>query len=736
MKTGCFRGIGMFQQVKHESILLARKTNPMFLFALLPILFIAAPIPAESGSASESSANWAQTGLGEKPLFKDGFESCAGLPTAVAASVGTIEEQSLLITLEGMNAVAVDFEIIDFPTLGQLSPLTPIGPLTSEVTYSPDPNEFGDDTLTFRVLDGNCHSVPALIDIEIAPVNDPPSFIGGYDLEVFAGGGSRSYTRWIDATSPGPINEAGQTVSIEVASNSNPGLFATAPSITGDGTLSIDPLPGASGVATIDVRAVDDGGTTNGGQNQGELYSFVTTVSQARAFPPPGTSQSDLDEAMHILNRLTFGPTVELIEQILSQGIDGWIKDQLAPIPEPELEAWLSLKFDADSSFEELTREWLIRAQRSQNQLLEVMVLFWEEHFFTGQLQDVGAEAERTMQDQFRQYALGSFGDLLNAVARSPTTLIAYGNVGNGPANPNLSFARWLLENASLGLNNGYTESDVVEVARCFTGWTVVNGAFAFDPSLHDPGTKTPLGLTIPSGGGVEDGELVLVHLAQQSAAADFLAFRLLQRFVDLNPPVDITLVVSTALSGSGGDVQTGMMALLTHARFRSDPAYRSNLLRSPVEYTLAVARMTEAPPRSDLLFEFMAARNALPFSRSGAVRWNAEEEPWGDAGDLEHRWQFLVTWLTNRGATGTALGWSDFSGTHLTASGSTSDDLLDTIDALTTHGLEPAGRRAILESFLTGDNPGGFTLTPAVVDVELRNTLILALMSPEMQRR
>src|ERR1035437_6203093 len=205
----------------------------------------------------------------------------------------------------------------------------------------------------------------------------------------------------------------------------------------------------------------------------------------------------------------------------------------------------------------ELQRAKLLRAVYSERQLNEVMVDFWENHFSIF----VNKDADRWLmtgfdRDSIRPFALGKFRDLLGATAHSPammfyldnwqsTALHEYPATKDKPARKtggiNENYARELMELHTLGVDGGYTQKDVQEVARCFTGWTIRNpyaeGIFYFNPAQHDNGEKTVLGVKIAANGGIGDGEKVLDILARHPSTARFVATNLARRFIGDDPP-------------------------------------------------------------------------------------------------------------------------------------------------------------------------------------------------------
>src|SRR6185503_3456306 len=205
----------------------------------------------------------------------------------------------------------------------------------------------------------------------------------------------------------------------------------------------------------------------------------------------------------------------------------------------------------------ELQRAKLLRAVYSDRQLYELMVDFWENHFsiFANKDDDryllTGFDRET-----IRPFAMGRFRDLLGATAHSPAMLFYLDNWRSSVPRPypakdgkpagvdgglNENYARELMELHTLGVDGGYTQKDVQEVARCFSGWTIQKpneqGLFLYRPGLHDDGDKVVLGRKILSGGGIADGERVLDILATHPSTAKFIATKLARRFISDDPP-------------------------------------------------------------------------------------------------------------------------------------------------------------------------------------------------------
>lgn len=278
----------------------------------------------------------------------------------------------------------------------------------------------------------------------------------------------------------------------------------------------------------------------------------------------------------------------------------------------------------------ELQYAKLARAVLSERQLEQVLVDFWFNHFNVDvRKQAVRATVVTYEQDTIRPHVFGNFRDLLGATARSPAMLVYLDNArsskemelteaqmarqrralqertGMGEEAAamavtrkrglNENYGRELLELHTLGVDGGYTQGDVQEVARVFTGWTVDprDGSFLFNPRSHDAKPKTVLGTKI-SGGGKTEGERVLDLLAVHPATARHLAFKLCQRFVADQPPEGLVTRVAQAYLAGRGDLRRTYEALFLSPEFLG-PDYRGGKTKSPFEFTASALRATAA---------------------------------------------------------------------------------------------------------------------------------------------
>ena len=413
----------------------------------------------------------------------------------------------------------------------------------------------------------------------------------------------------------------------------------------------------------------------------------------------------------------------------------------------------------------ELQMSRILRAVYSERQLQEVMVDFWTNHFNVF----AGKGADRWLltsydRDTIRPHTLGKFYDLLVADAQSPAMLFYLDNfqsvspnaqaaqqrpgatrgplaqlrqLGNNPQTQqqqppqqqrrgiNENYARELMELHTLGVDGGYTQKDVQEVARCFTGWTifaprgagaaaqaVVNGRLAerlrtdagrfyFNPRVHDDGEKIVLGHKIPAGGGMKDGLMVLDIVAHHPSTAKFIATKLVRRFVADEPPPALVERVAQTFLKSGGDIREMLRIVFTSPEFNSSEAYRAKVKR-PFELAVSAVRTLGAETNGGPQFHQWISRMGQPlYGFQTPNGYSDVAENWVNTGALLERMNFALALVNNR-IPGTRVDLARLLGEQKTGTSIDKEKLLDRFVGLIVGGEMSARTRETLLKQLT----------------------------------
>ena len=415
---------------------------------------------------------------------------------------------------------------------------------------------------------------------------------------------------------------------------------------------------------------------------------------------------------------------------------------------------------------DELGEQKILRAVYSPRQLEEVLVDFWFNHFnvFAGKgpVRGYLTEYER---DAIRPHVLGRFRDLLGAVAKSPAMLFYLDNwqsvdpqaaedmtrrldrIGDGgsvrgrigrrrleqrmgakatpeaiaqvkqrmPRGLNENYARELMELHTLGVAGGYTQADVVEVARAFTGWTIrgprQGGGYAFDARRHAKGPKTVLGTTIDAGG-EGDGQAVLDLLAAHPSTATFIATKLARRFVADEPPPALVKRAAATFTSSRGDLRAVVRTILTSPEFLGAEARRAKV-KTPFEFAVSALRVTraEVADASAVVQQVRALGMPLYFAQP-PTGYADTADAWVNTGALVGRMNFAVDLTANR-VSGVRVDLAALTGTT---------DVERARTWLTAHALRGQASDATSATLARG--------------TDLPSIAALALGSPEFQRR
>jgi len=377
----------------------------------------------------------------------------------------------------------------------------------------------------------------------------------------------------------------------------------------------------------------------------------------------------------------------------------------------------------------ELQRAKLLRAVYSERQLYEMMVDFWENHFnIFANKDDDRYFLTSYDRDTIRPFAMGRFRDLLGATAHSPAMLFYLDNWRSSVTRPypatkdkpagadgglNENYARELMELHTLGVDGGYTQQDVQEVARCFTGWTIQKpkeqGLFLYRPGLHDDGEKVVLGHRILPGGGIADGERVLDILATHPATARFVATKLARRFISDSPPPSLIDRAAAVFLKTDGSIRETLRAIVTSPEFFSTTAYRAKM-RSPFEYVAAAMRALNAETDGDRPVLDAIGRMGQPvFGRITPDGYADRADQWLSSGAMVARLNFAGALAANR-IKGTKI---DVAQLLSGVDEAKKDSVAARFIQLTVSGDVSVGTRSVLEKTLRSE-PAGSQTAPA----------------------
>jgi len=469
------------------------------------------------------------------------------------------------------------------------------------------------------------------------------------------------------------------------------------------------------------------------------LGSFWGAPRAAKAKGSPPEVAADVDPGSvlaKLVRRTTFGITQEELGTAATSGYEGYLERQLNPaaIDDSALESMLAplstlgmlayelAAADAGQIRSELIQAVLRRAIFSRRQLHERMVELWTDHFnidiSDGDFAYLKAVDDREV---IRPNAMGTFPALLSASAHSPAMLRYLDNVISVAGNPNENYARELMELHTLGVDGGYTQADVVEVARCFTGWTYYGrgngtliGTFRYRDNQHDQGVKTVLGHTIPANGGMQDGVTVLNILAGYPSTARFIATKLCKRLVAENPSASLISEVAATYTATGGDIKA-MIRTALRPNVVADAALK---YKRPFHVAASALRALPITVTST-----NSLRSKLAEAGQQPYYWNPPDgypdtfAHW--SGLLLPRWNLGSSLMANQ-ISGITV---DYAGFY--AGATTADQMVDRIDGALYLGEMPASERTRIRDYMLPNPPS---------TNRQRDGVALAIASPTFQ--
>ncbi len=438
---------------------------------------------------------------------------------------------------------------------------------------------------------------------------------------------------------------------------------------------------GAGGIALLATAGCD--------KMPRELRMLLALGNSGPApFQAPATAA--IDPVTHVLNRAGFGPRpgdyqgVRKLAKTPEDAAAAYLEQQLHPETIADEDAEYAARrfetldeplgelfeYQPDLLHNELMRATVTRAVRSERQLFEVMAQFWSDHFNIDPSKG-DCKWSKTLDDRevIRKHALGNFAELLHASAISPAMLWYLDGRVNRRATPgdkpNENYARELLELHTLGVHGGYTQKDVMEVARCLTGWTVRSvgsppysqiGKVEFDPALHDFGSKLVLGQTLPSTSpalakavleqrGRHELDRVLQIVVRHPATARHLSTKLCRHFIADDPPAEVVEKVADVFGKSQGDIRQTLRALFQTGEFW---LARGNKFKRPFTFLVSALRATNARTDCGLaIIDYLKRMGHAPFNYPTPEGYPDQAPPW--MGTLLWRWNFAVALGENK---------------------------------------------------------------------------------------
>lgn len=439
------------------------------------------------------------------------------------------------------------------------------------------------------------------------------------------------------------------------------------------------------------------------------------------------------DVTTRLVRRATYAATAADVALAQRIGYQSWLAQQLkyTQIRDDAVDAAMALQFPllsqtpdqlfaaaAGTVQSQLQQATIYRAAFSQRQLYERMVEFWSDHFNID-FDKVGYLKAVDDRDVIRPHALGKFGDLLKASAKSPAMLSYLDQTASRVGRPNQNYAREVMELHTLGVNGGYTQDDVAELSRVLTGWTIKGkGEFNFDPTGHDWGAKSVLGVTIPAGSpalgadGVKEGERMLDVLIAHPSTARFISTKMLRWLLTSEPTDSQVRTIAGIYRATGGDIAAMARAILNDGWMGTAPAR----YKRPFHFLVSGVRALGATVTSaDPINRQLATLGQPLFSWDTPDGYPDSVEYW--AGNITPRWAFASTLSTYKTAQITVDA-----APYMTGG---ADATIEALNQRVFAGEISAGTRASLRAYLVA---GAFTET------RVRETISLAIASSDFQ--
>ena len=380
----------------------------------------------------------------------------------------------------------------------------------------------------------------------------------------------------------------------------------------------------------------------------------------------PGGAPAPADSIMALVQRITQGFSLSEYQRARAMGYDAYLEEQLdhLSIDDSAMDARLvnfptlgmspkqlieTYPEDNYIPFYELKGAAIVRSVHSKRQLFERMCEFWSDHFSIDHQKDpMWAFKQDDDRDVIRPYALSSFPELLSASAHSGAMMYYLDNWLNFAGAAQENYARELMELHTLGVDGGFTEQDVKEVARCFTGWTLNFDTespdylrFRFEAGVHDPGFKSVLGQLIAANTYQTGGELVLSILSGHPSTARFISTKLTRWLLAENPPQSVIDAVTQTYVVTGGDIKAMIRVILAEESVVGASRALAPKFRRPFHFVTSILRGLDADVYDPIFLSYyLALMGHSPFDWHPPNGYPDSVYVWGSS--ILPRWTFV----------------------------------------------------------------------------------------------
>jgi uncharacterized protein (DUF1800 family) len=440
-------------------------------------------------------------------------------------------------------------------------------------------------------------------------------------------------------------------------------------------------------------------------------------------------SKSEVFWISHLLRRAGFGCTPQELKRYSSMGYEVTLDELLHPekVDNSRLDEQIKLQDFDFTDINDLKRWWIYKMAFTQRPLEEKMTLFWHGHFATSNRKVANPYGMYGQNMLFRKYALGNFHEMLYNVSKDPAMIIWLDNQQNRKGKPNENYAREIMELFTLGIGN-YTEQDIKEAARAFTGWQTLPNGFFFNQRQHDDGIKTVLGQS-----GNLNGDDVIEILVKQRATGKFLATKFVKFFVMDDPDPALVSRVADVYAKSNHNISKMVRALFTDPVFLSEKSFHAKI-KSPVELVIGSIKTLQIKKLDGDLPQTMARMGQDLFMPPNVKGWDGGPA-WIATDTMMERFNFA-----NRITSAKFIEMSKFSkpsdivakqGLH--SAGKMVDYFLDIL----VDGDVPASTREKLVAYVSSDikgNPVKTVPDEQTLDAKMRGLVHLIMTLPTYQ--